>query len=491
MRTNRGSVARPRWRLVAGVVSVLLILTGLVAYDRLFRTEPAPYFQSDEEHFLYGSVGTEADGIPYWIWLTLPRIFPEYLNRPGGYASIGLVSRDGHDMPIGFSKLTVGFPRVGINCAMCHTASFRATADDVPTIYPAAASHQTGGQEYARFLIACANDPRFTAETILDEIGKNIRLSFIDRLLYRLVIIPATRRRLLELGSESAWMASRPDWGRGRSDALNPLKFALLRQPLDDTIGSADMMPLWNLHRREGTAFGWDGMNTALREMVQSSAIASGASRKWMARDDAKWDSSDAKAMSSMRRVVNYIGGLPAPKYPLAVDAALAAAGAVTYEASCASCHKPGGSRTGTVIPLAEIGTDRHRLDAWTANAAAAANALGDGQHWQFQKFRKTAGYTAVPLEGIWLTAPYLHNGSVPTLADLLEPAAARPRKFWRGYDVYDAARLGFVAQGAEAERVGTPLDVTLPGNGNAGHAYGTDLAAEQKRALLEYLKTL
>ena len=96
-----------------------------------------------------------------------------------------------------------------------------------------------------------------------------------------------------------------------------------------------------------------------------------------------------------------------------------------------------------------------------------------------------------MPLDGIWLTAPYLHNGSVPTLTDLLEPVAGRPGKFWRGYDVYDSARLGFVTQGPEAERIGTPFDISLPGNSNAGHTYGTQLPPEQKRALLEYLKTL
>ena len=59
---------------------MLAALGGLFVYNRFFREEPAPYFASDEEHFLYGSVGTEAEqGVPYWIWLVLPRIFPEYL----------------------------------------------------------------------------------------------------------------------------------------------------------------------------------------------------------------------------------------------------------------------------------------------------------------------------------------------------------------------------------------------------------------------------
>ena len=76
-------------------------------------------------------------------------------------------------------------------------------------------------------------------------------------------------------------------------------------------------------------------------------------------------------------------------------------------------------------------------------------------------------------------------------IEDLLEPVAGRPGKFWRGYDVYDAARIGFVTQGPEAERIGTPFDISLPGNSNVGHTYGTQLPPEQKRALLEYLKTL
>jgi hypothetical protein len=79
----------------------------------------------------------------------------------------------------------------------------------------------------------------------------------------------------------------------------------------------------------------------------------------------------------------------------------------------------------------------------------------------------------------------------VPTLADLLEPVAARPKQFWRGYDVYDSTRVGFITAGAAAERTGDLFDIARPGHGNAGHTYGTQLAPEQKRALLEYLKTL
>jgi hypothetical protein len=195
--------------------------------------------------------------------------------------------------------------------------------------------------------------------------------------------------------------------------------------------------------------------------------------------------------MSSLRRVFNYIGSLEAPSYPLPIDQGLAAAGAPVYKASCAECHEPGGRRFSTVVPLEEIGTDRHRLDMWTAAAAKAYNAYGNDYSWKFSKFRKTNGYTAVPLDGIWLTAPYLHNGSVPTLVDLLQPVEQRPKQFWRGLDLFDAVKVGFVSDSAEAKRIGTPLDVSKPGNSNAGHIYGTTLNADEKRALVEYMKTL
>ena len=478
--------------LIVAALALLALAGGLFAYDRFFREEPAPFFASDEEHFLYGSIGTEAEqGVPFWIWLVLPRVFPEHLPRPGGYASLGLLGVDGHEMPIGFSKVTVGFPRVGINCAVCHAASLRATPTDPPTIYPAGPSHQTTEQQYLRFLFACASDPRFTADTLLAEIARNVTLSTIDSLLYRFVIIPGTKRALLQLQERDAWMRRNPDWGRGRIDPFNPVKFTTLKQPVDTTIGNSDMVPLWNLKQHAGYAYHWDGLNTNLKEVVLSSAIGDGATTKWVDRDNRKWDNTDPRTMSSLRRIQNYIEGLSAPKYPFPVDQALAAEGSQIYADHCASCHAPGGARTGTVVPATEVGTDRHRLEMWTPASATAYNAYGEGHDWKFSHFRTTNGYVSVPLDGVWLRAPYLHNGSVPNLAALLEPVDRRPSRFSRGYDVYDPLQVGFVTDGSAAQTAGTSYDTAQPGNSNAGHTYGTDLPAPSKRALLEFLKTL
>jgi len=112
----------------------------------------------------------------------------------------------------------------------------------------------------------------------------------------------------------------------------------------------------------------------------------------------------------------------------------------------------------------------------------------------RFSHFRKTFGYANSPLDGIWLRAPYLHNGSVPSLRDLLEPSAQRPKAFYRGYDVYDQKKVGFVSDVEnEKGRSYFRYDTEQPGNSNKGHEgkrYGTELSKAEKDALVEFLKT-
>ena len=485
----------PRVSRIAWLLIALILVAGAVSlhiYYRLYRVAPAPQFESAEDHFLHGSIGTEEQrGIPYWIWLVLPRVFPEYLPAPGGYASIGIMPRAGYEMPVGLTKVDIGVPRVGVNCAFCHTATVRATPSDAPAFYPGAPAHQTGAQEYRRFLAAAAADPRFTAGNILDEISRNVRLPLTDRLLYRFILIPQTRRALRRLADEEQ-ATKGSAWGRGRTDMVNRATLTLLQRPAGSAIGTAESMPLWQLQSRERHGYLWDRSNTSLPEVVRAWALVEGASAKWMDGDAEMWERSGGRESSGLRRVAEYLGDLQPPKYPFAMDATLAQAGANTYAAECAHCHDANGARANSPIPLAEIGTDGSRLDAWTAESAAAFNEVGAGHRWKFSSSRPaTQGYVAPSLAGVWLNAPYLHNGSVPTLRDMLQPPADRPARFWRGYDVYDQAAVGFVSDGAEASRAGTLHDVAQPGNGNGGHTYGTALTEGEKRALLEYLKTL
>ena len=97
--------------------------------------------------------------------------------------------------------------------------------------------------------------------------------------------------------------------------------------------------------------------------------------------------------------------------------------------------------------------------------------------------------YAPRPLYGIWAAAPYLHNGSVPTLYHLLVPPEQRPKTFALGAREYDPVRLGFAVDTA-CDQQDCVVDATRIGDGNGGHLFGTDLAESDRMALLEYLKT-
>src|SRR5512145_1656032 len=127
---NRKKRKLLRWLVV---LVVLGILGGIFAWYKFFREVPQDPFDSAHERFKYGSLGGENEaGIPYWIFIVLPRLFPEYLPGPGGYASLGVAWEEGHEMPIGFTTKVVGFPRVSNNCDECHTEAYRGAENENP-----------------------------------------------------------------------------------------------------------------------------------------------------------------------------------------------------------------------------------------------------------------------------------------------------------------------------------------------------------------------
>ncbi len=187
-----------------------------------------------------------------------------------------------------------------------------------------------------------------------------------------------------------------------------------------------------------------------------------------------------------------FIAKLEPPPFPGNIDAELARRGEVVFTASCGGCHSEGGARTGTAIPLPEIGTDPEHVLAWRQRNADRMNKvvrLLGASNADVQGAQD--GYVARPLVGVWLLGPYLHNGSVPTVSDLLSAPEQRPSVFYRGYDVVDLEKIGFVSTGPDAAAHGFRFNTTQRGNGNGGHVYGAELDDADKRALLEYLKTL
>ena len=197
-----------RRTLVSVVVAGVVLLGVWLIWDRLYRQRPQPAsITSDaDEAFLYGSIGNESDvGLPYWVAVALPRLFGErYLPGPGGYAAV-VPWEEGKELPVGFSKKRVGLDRVGFNCALCHTTERRFKDHDTKRIADAGQLHAADIKGLADFFAKSGADARFNADTILTEIDLAYRLNLIDRLLYRYVLIPRSRARLIELGR---WLTS-------------------------------------------------------------------------------------------------------------------------------------------------------------------------------------------------------------------------------------------------------------------------------------------
>lgn len=478
----------PRWLIRAGIVVLVLgAVLGYVGWDRFLRDHGAQTFANPDERFKYGSIGAEFDaGIPYWIFYVLPRVFPDKLPGPGGYAAFGVAWEPGHELPAGFTKRRIGFERVANNCASCHVASYRGQADANPVFVAAGPNHRLNLEAFFRFLVDCAKDPRFNPDTLMAEIGLAADLDWIDRMAYRFLIIPITKKRLTEREGQFQWIYRHdfPEWGKGRDDAMNLTKYFMIRWPMDDSFGPTDMPAVWNLRKYRpelGHRMNFAGDSHDPYSVIMDSALGLlGA------------EPHDQRAfLAQVDWLLDYLGNKPAPKYPFAIDPARAARGKTVYAAQCARCHAS--ARTGTVVAVKEVGSDPERLGTWNEKAAREANQvvrdMGIARKGLVEA--PLTGYVAQFLDGIWLRAPYLHNGSVPTLDDLLKPPSQRPPVFWRGYDVYDPVKLGFVSQGAQAERAGTRFDTRLRANGNGGHDFGTGLAEPDKQALLEYLKTL
>jgi hypothetical protein len=493
------------WRVFKAAVVVgfvVLVVAGLWAVSAV-RTDDPVVYSDITEHFKYGSIGSEPGGSllapvggvlpPYEVFKTLPAICSDRL--PGGFASVGLIVEPGHDLPVGVSRRRrLGIDQVGFNCALCHSGTIRDTPTSQPRIMLGMPAHQLDLESLVRFVLDCSLDNRTTGANVSGRFAAmGGRVSLFERVLMQFGLIDRLKGQTLELRNRMTPILAdnMPRWGRGRVDTFNPYKAIQFNWPLDrlprsELVGASDYPSLWNQKPREGMHLHWDGDNTSVDERNLSAALGAGVTPVTV--DHA-----------AIKRIRDWIWTLPPPPYPYAIDKDLASRGATLYQQHCLDCHGSNrfrdgvkdGARVGEVEDIARIATDRHRLDSYTDVFAANQVALYPDSEYRFTHFRKTNGYANQPLDGIWLRAPYLHNGSVPTLRDLLEPPDRRPATFYRGYDVIDREKVGFVSNVPQADgRAFFQYNTAVEGNGNGGHIYGVALPDADKQAIVEYLKT-
>ncbi len=530
---GRPLVARlARWFVRLSVLTALLLIAGGAYFAWRLNTDRAETFADPEAQFKYGSTGGDRNfGMPYAMWEAMPVLFADLMpegRADEGWAAFGFLYEDPADLPpemvrprpVGTSLRThMGIDRIFLNCAGCHAGAVRNGPDGAPLIVAGMPSNTVDLSAFQSFLAAAAMDERFTGERFVAQIdAMDLDLDLVNSLALKLLGVAMVRERLLSIVDRfDDFVVHEPTFGPGRFDTFNPAK-ALLNWDFDalpeaERIGVVDFPSIFLQGPKEGMQLHWDGNNSKVAERNRSAAFGTGAFPPILDRE-------------SLARIEDWIALAEPPRFdevfPEDLDLALAERGAAIYTAECAGCHGASGrdfsgAYVGQVTPIAEIGTDRARLDNYTHDLAVNQNMLygGFGDE-RFQTFRKTDGYANAPLDGLWLRAPYLHNGSVPTLEALLAPPSERPRAFLRGHDVYDPVAVGFVSDPADidpasADRLfcyvthrdglaecpgpipemnGACVDGPCRGNGAGGHLYGVWLPEPDKRALIEHLKT-
>jgi hypothetical protein len=270
------------------------------------------------------------------------------------------------------------------------------------------------------------------------------------------------------------------------------LSLRLTRRDLDLQDDLCEDPPAWWLLKKKKTMYHTGGSDTrSVRSLMQ------------FMMSPLNFPAAFPKAENDFKDIRAYLLSIEAPKYPLPINRKLADRGKEVFTDTCARCHGTYGEKwtyPNKVIPLKVIGTDRRRYEGITARFGEYYN-----KSWFAGDYKAMAsdGYQAPPLDGIWATAPYLHNGSVPTVYHLLN-SRTRPKLFTRSYrtgqEDYDAKKLGWKIKVLEkapdpektpAIELRKVYDTTAPGRGNGGHTFGDKLSEDERMAVIEYLKTL
>jgi mono/diheme cytochrome c family protein len=212
------------------------------------------------------------------------------------------------------------------------------------------------------------------------------------------------------------------------------------------------------------------------------------------------------RQVPAVRDVMELVHEMRPPRFPGRIDVALAERGRELFARACASCHGTYGDNLDhprlLTHPNRPVPQDRMLTDPvrWSTVDSTSLRLMGEIGYDGLIEAAAPTGYVAPDLSGVWATAPYLHNGSVPTLWHLLN-AEERPSRFWVGGHALDYEKVGIAGDVREDGTYAYPsgyrpwsrpmiYDTSEPGRSNAGHEFRT-LSEAEKQALLEYMKVL
>jgi hypothetical protein len=492
-----------------------------------------------DEYKSFKNAALGTSGIPMIMLRLFPELFPHIWGPPSlGFAPVGLgpdTLEPGRVLPLGLGyapsepAIPTQFGPVNLNvvqltCAGCHTGRVVGENGSVQHIIGAPSTQFT---RFRGSVFATVTDPGYTAAAFTAALNAKppgwvygvsdpaaVQKEMIERAVFNAIAptvvdnlragsIAGAQRFARTLGAYTYGLTpnapnpsgSTPGYldaiGAGitiviNPDVLTPAQVAAAVPPLPAMI---DIMSVWN--QKDRPTAQWDG------------SIASKLHRN-LAAELGVVGRPDKLNMDNVNKTTAYTENLPSNPYPFDIETASAARGRHLFDQNCASCHAPGNT---AIFAPAAVGTDANRAVIWTPYSMAGLTAAlragctdvvacnnPDGSPVpDSQIIASTGGYMALPLDGIWARAPYLHNGSVPSMYALL--TGDRPVKFQRGNIAYDQERMGFVDT---AGPFTAEYDTTRSGNSNVGHdtpAFNgsVDWANEPQKLkdLISYLKTL
>jgi hypothetical protein len=433
---------------------------------------------------------------------------------------------------------------IGLTCAACHTGQVTFNGQRIRIDGgPAHLDLERFNDELGAALVATAgSEPRFSvfaakvrglqANVSDDELRQALNVFLHDQ---------GARNSLFEAG---AMMASEEPTlsGRGRLDAVHQGGNIMLAAPLGEVRNYVPATApvrypmLWDT-----PYFDWVLYNASIGQPMARNVIEDlGVGAPVDPATFLNGPVNHSVLMDNLVEVHRTLKRLQSPQWPEAIlgsiDRTLAERGGPIFAQLCAGCHQEIDRRTHDagsagadgatiivkVVPLEEIGTDPRQATKFAGRMIHLERVGGSAQVPYFKaaelvagriveqwakaspdntqleqevdggrknEFRGRPAYRARPLNGLWATPPYLHNGSVPTMYDLLLPTTRRPRIFYMGAWEYDPRKVGLLVDSPFTDAF--LLDTRLPGNSNAGHQYGVNLSDDDRAALLEYLKTL
>jgi len=541
--------------LIVAVSALALIATLYLVLAETFFWKPAPKNYGPHDAFFKGSIGTEF--APLAVFKILPALFPEHFQPAGPEAGswveqYGFIpGDDATGLPLGFfvshyrprSAYPTPTAFVGVGCGACHSAVVRRADGEEGSVVRGAGNPSVDVSAFFEAFRAAVlaeenpsgprdkNDDAADIEyklnmdsiqTKLEELGEP-ELGLLDRLMVS-IWLGAVRDAFIGgqvINDEPTQGADLRDadfqmTGPNRTRPFNTLTRVILgrlaKNHTSDNFNQAftKIPAIFRQDDRE-----WAQFDGGMRNLYARSALAAmtvGATPASMAHPEIYHNLFQASEYTRTLEGTPYRDMFPDKP----IDEEMATRGATVYRQHCAYCHgdkTAGGQwaadpawapRFKEVVPVEELGTDPERADI------RHMETLADLLHARFPPDHplafdradvrpgpagKTRGYFNGPIDSAYLRAPFLHNASVPTLAELINLVPRRDR-FYRGANLYDPDQVGLlVSQTRDVQRYWL-FDAGVRGNSNAGHDYPWAIDDPERdeaalRDLLEYLKTL